>query len=928
MALKRSSRKPAVTKRRPSLLPGYRQPFEIETKAGTNPIVRWREVSSLAKALAAAVDGESEEVAASLVRTVNSLIAPHYLLTRLNDLIHPQLLGSDHASNELRSRVSELMQKLPNAAKVTTQVVNQFSGRAKSSALATAADESGTIVQSSLVNLAFAVTRAFEDAPDEERESALASVMGLAFMAKSADRLLMALRAQGVEGVAREMTWLTSLSYAAPEQPMRTLSGAGPIGIPGLPGGGLPGFPGGPGFPGVPGQPGGPSDPEGGLPGYIEKHLRDILKGKKYFDPEDIDYAPIALFTPPFIDERKLECEVQLVMALKSRNEPPPVRPARVVWSDNITRIDAPSPCSGSRATVRGRGFGHPKPANVVLMVPLNGFCTPFNVDPADWTDTAITFTLPSNVTSGPIGFADLPYVTAYNAWVDRMNQQAANAVAAAKCSGHHVPNLPIISHFSECPPRTQFNQLRAGSAIIKSFLVNLQTLAVAVPGDPLTLAWEFVNAESSQIDRISTGGPLLAGAVSLKNPAPTSTLALGPAQHAGPDRFTYRLIATGPCGEVMADVAVVATNHPGLSISQVEVTQGIQTIPASVKLVAQKPTVVRVTVNHSLGAWGTSQVPSVTGRIKAQILGSPWSPWYDSVNGSNPIGATPGSSITVPANPLRSNTNDTLNFLIPPAYCSGNVIVQVEVRVNGFDARTDFAGFSESVLGGSRAGQIVFENRHILNLRYVRVNWSGITPSDAVCQATLLGAVPLLPTPMAIVQPLGDNSVEQGNASDTARRDELLDEYDDRHNCSAWEMATEFLGSDCPDEDDLIWVLVAGQFFRGKAHDIPGNVCFVPPSDGPYAAHELSHCLDQVHLGVTCPNGQTATGGDSPGSFPNSGVLTDVPFDVLSNSTVTGTSGTVWDVMTYCGTTTAPGVSSTWPSPKRWQQLWDYNGA
>ncbi len=611
------------------------------------PVVRWREVDRVARAMAATASGDLSQIIAPLLRVVDGLIAPHYLLTRLNELTELVLDGSPHAADELRSRVIETIRQVPGAADVTASVIERFQGHSFSESVALDHGE-GTIDFTALTRLSYAVVRVFEDAPDADRQAAIASIGGLAIMARSADRLLDALRARGTEGIASEMAWIGNLraAAAAAQEPMHTLSGGGPVGIPGLPGGGIPG---GPGLPGS-GHPTGPTGPDDDILGFISGHLKDLVTKDRLWDPEYMDHGLIGIFTPPFIDEKKLECEVRLVMALKDRNTPPPVRPARVVWSDTIRSIDAPNPCAGSRAVIRGRGFGAPKPAGVTLMVPINGACTPFDVPAADWTNTAITITLPANVTSGPIGFADLAYVTAYNAWVDRMNKDAADAVSGAKCSGHHVPDLPILSRFSECPPASAFNRLRAGSAIIKSFTVNLQTLAVAEPADGLTLAWEFVNAETSRVDRITGTGPLLGGSTTLNNPPGTSTLPLGPAGHTAPDRFTYRLTCTGPCGTVTADVSVIATKRPGLQITQIEVTQGVQTIPPTVRLVAQKPTVVRVRVNHSLAGWGSDAVPKVIGRMKAQVLGNPWSPWYDAVNGSNPMGPIPGAAITVPA--------------------------------------------------------------------------------------------------------------------------------------------------------------------------------------------------------------------------------------------------------------------------------------
>jgi hypothetical protein len=929
MARAPTTRKARSGRRRRRTAPVIMPPA-LEPKAPrvTPPLVRWQEVAHVAQALAETAAGAPDEIAGSLLGVLDDLVAPHLLLAKLHDLAAPVLGGNCHAEAELCLRMGELVRRLPGATALVGRVLEAASAKegcgCEDEIEPHAADagetESRTLDASALLDLAIAVARAFQRSGEAQRQDALSTVFGIAFAAQPLDRLSAALRARGAAGLAEEMTWiggLRSTSMRAPP-PMKAMSGVGPP-MPGPPRGGLPR---------------GPRHPGDGLGGSLLEHLKELIEGRKRWDPEKWDHPPLGMFDPPFVDTQKIRCEIALMMALKAHGESPPPRPARVVWSDNITAIEAPSPCAGNQATIRGRGFGSRKPAGTGIMVPINGVCTPLDVNPSAWTDTAVRFTLPVGVTSGPIGFVDLTYVKMYDAWVDRMNQATADAIAAAKCARVLAPDVKILPHFSECPPATGFNHLRAGSALIKSFTINLATLLVAEPSDALTLAWDVINAEQLRIERTSTQGPQFGASVALVNPPPISTFALGRAAHTGPERFTYRVTATGPCGGVTAAVVVIATKRPQLSIAQVEVTQGIQTIPASVRLVAQKPTVVRVTVRHGLKGWGANTVPQVTGRMKAQILGTSWSPWYDPVNGSTPpIGPMPGASITVPASPQRAKTNDTLNFLIPPAYCSGDVTILLDVRVTGFDARVpDFLGFSESIIGG--VALVTFEKRRILNLRYIRVDWFGSgAPAYGVCKRTLLAAVPLLPTPMAIVAPLAGVGVQ--NAGPTLFfttpddiRDALLDRFYALHSCLP--VATEFLGSDCPDDNDEVWVLIpgatqaqarmAGAPFRGSSRDIPSNVCFTPPNDGPYAAHELSHCLNQQHLSVMCPDGQQAAGGDAPGTWPNGGVLTDVPFDVQNNATVTGAI-LVWDVMTYCGSL------NTWPSPRRWQQLWDYLG-
>ena len=372
-----------------------------------------------------------------------------------------------------------------------------------------------------------------------------------------------------------------------------------------------------------------------------------------------------------------------------------------------------------------------------------------------------------------------------------------------------------------------------------------------------------------------------------------------------------------------------MAGRRPALRIESIEVTQSIQTLPATVRLVESKPTVVRVTVRHGLAGWGANTVPNVRGRMRVRGPDVGTSPWFDAANGTvdSPMVATPGASITVKAAPARNATDDTLNFLIPPGWARGtNTRVDVEVRVAGFGAAGGFAGFSEQVSSG--AGPMRFERRRTLQYRYIRLAWAGgSAPTDQVCRNTLAGSVPLLPTPSAGVAPVpgvGIQTVSVASGSDGSNeRRNLLNDWDDRHNCSTFESLFEWLGFDCPEDDGAIWVLIPGQFARGEAYAIPSNVCMTPPSNGPYAAHEVAHCLNQAHVSVSCANGQQATGGDAPSAWPNMAQLQDVPFDSVRNRALTLAGTGVFDVMTYCGT-----PNNTWPVPLRWQRLWDRIGS
>jgi hypothetical protein len=460
-------------------------------------------------------------------------------------------------------------------------------------------------------------------------------------------------------------------------------------------------------------------------------------------------------------------------------------------------------------------------------------------------------------------------------------------------------------------------------------FTANWQTLLVVQPADAITLQWDVTNAVQVILARTSASGPLFAGATQMVTTAQQGAQALGPPNHTGPQELFYQLTAVGPCGTVTAQVRIIATKAPALRIGTIEITQGLQTTAGDVRRVAQKPTVVRVFVGHGLAGWGANAVPNVTGRARIRRGIADQSAWFDPVNGSSPIAATLGANITVPANPQRRNTNDTLNFLIPAFQCFGTAVIDVEVTVNGFDARAGWGGHAQLVRRTSVA--FTFEPRRALELRYIRVNWGGNTPTAAVCDATLRASLPMLPLPTVVVAPLAGVGVQTPGTTNNTGRNDLLDDFDDRHNCSAWEALWEWLGADCPDDDGALWVLIPGVFFQGRAFDIPSNVCFTPPNDGPYAAHELAHCLNQQHLGVACTTtGQTAPAGDAASSWPASGLLNEIAFDITTNATVPGDANGLWDLMTYCGTptTTTPSVNNTWPTPQRWQRLFDFVGS
>ena len=881
------------------------------------PIVVWTEIPALVRALAAGARQSADAIA--LQRLVIGLTEPFRQLETMTALANRGLTGDEHAARELRASLAAIAARGDGVRALDAQLIGKtghgdpcgcgckenrpaFVGDKGDDAR----DEPPVIDQRAAVSLLLAVARVHVDQPSAVRDDALAATMSLAAAATTMAGLVSAHRSGGSAALFDElgrMGALGQLDWVG--GPMQVRSGGAPGGfdIP-LPGdlpkpGGVPGFP-------------VPDDGEW-IPKKAVDELLGWLKNRKRFDPEiwDHPYAfwrdPINYWDPK--QARFIACMLEIRRKLNARAAiPPPARPARVTWADGITSITATGACVGDRIVIRGTGLLKP---NTWLLLPFADGCQVVQVPPQDWTDTSITVTLPAGVISGPIGFGDASYITAYDTWAFQQNILAAE-IENLFC---YVGDIPWVFPFRECPPDIGVNRIRAGTAIIKSFTAAGGATAVVEPGGAVLLAWTVQNADQIRLDRISGPGPLFGASTSLVNPAGT-TWSLGTFLHLSPGACVYRLTAIGPCGTVTRDVNIYASKRPNLSIGSIEVTQSIQTAGQTVPLVDRKPTVVRVTVRHGLFGFGTNTVPNVRGRIRVRRSDGSISGWIDAANGSTPMAPNPGASITVQANPQRNNTNDTLNFLIPPLWCTLSVRYEIEVRVVGFGATGGFAGFDQVVTLTS--AWFAFQVRRTLEFRYIRVNWGGSTPTDAVCANTLRSAIPMLPTPTANIFALPGVGVQNPPGTANADRDNLLNDFDDRHNCSWWEALWEWLGEDCPDDDGAIWILIPGVFFRGRAFDIPSNVCFTPPNDGPYAAHEIAHCLNQAHVSVNCANGQTATGGDAPSAWPNNAQLQDVPFDVTRNQALTLAGTGVFDLMTYCGT-----PNNTWPIPARWDRLW-----
>jgi len=889
------------------------------------PLVQWNALADVADALALVVNEGGEERDDALGQRIYELVAPYLLLAELDRHAEAVVRGDTGARATLLQRLTDLQRLLPTVRETGEGLLNQIIATNCSCQSAAPSEErfpdSVTLDPDALLRLALAARKLEPSWP-----GALEIVVGIAAYATAAERLANALTSGGQAGFVEAWNWLVDI---APEaftgHSVRMLRPTVPMLRPMAAGG--PGL--GPGFdpgliPSLPDDTQPPWEPPA-IPGRPGSDILNQIFEKRHWV---WDHKPI--YKGPILDSRYLQC--LLAYGAFWRNNPPPQPPVREVWADNITSIESANPCAGGTLIIHGHGFGSPKPANVDLVLAVNDVCRPFPVDTSNWSDTRIEVVLPVGVTSSAIGFCDRTYVDAYDAWARAINASLPIVAVVAGCARIAPPDAEEPWH--TCPPLTSVNYAQVGSTQIKSFTVDGNTLEVADPQTFLVLAWDVSNAIDIKIERLSVTGPL--PATPLSNLPKSGMRGLGYAGHTGPDRFAYRLTARGACNSVTADVVVIASQRPYLSVQGIEVTQGIQNTNNTVRLVAEKPTMVRVTVRHGLNGWGVDQVPNVYGRVQVKDASVSWAnaSTIDMANNSptTPPLPNPGVSITVVAAPQRTVTNDTLNFILPTFLCRGDIDIRVEVRVDAFDQRPgEFTGYQDTVF--ANGPRVHFESRKALDVRFVQVNWTtdGTTSTVANCQTILRNSLPMLPTPQMVIAqhvvgvivsaaPQGTPASQQFNP----HKQDVLSQLDRLHECIEVEINESEIGSSgtyCfPDSEYLFIGVMAGN--KGGLAHRPGRRAVVNDTLVTTTAHEIGHCYNQKHLFSACATLTSAVQPpfDPANTLSNNGSLIDVPFDTVNNTTITN-ANTLFDIMTYCGT-------ARWVHPDRWERLFNEIGA
>ncbi len=144
------------------------------------------------------------------------------------------------------------------------------------------------------------------------------------------------------------------------------------------------------------------------------------------------------------------------------------------------------------------------------------------------------------------------------------------------------------------------------------------------------------------------------------------------------------------------------------ISVQSIEVSQAIQTSTNTVTLVAQRGTVVRVTVGT-----GGNVVANITGRLQVSVSGTDITPAG---------GIPPLAPLNAVATPDRNTENHTLNFELPsPSNITASSDVDFTVTLDPVAGETNTANNSGAV------NNLTFVNRTNPSLFFTRINY---TPS------------------------------------------------------------------------------------------------------------------------------------------------------------------------------------------------------
>ena len=327
---------------------------------------------------------------------------------------------------------------------------------------------------------------------------------------------------------------------------------------------------------------------------------------------------------------------------------------------------------------------------------------------------------------------------------------------------------------------------------------------------------------------------------------------------------------------------------------SQLHLDPGTARPDNSIPLIAGKNTLVRVYVDTQHDP-SRPAITSVSGVLETRLAGSVnWTP-INPLNGPIP----PISDGTI----RRVNSNDTLNFLIPGAFSTGNL----EYRVRVFDAaHPDQSGFTS----GRVQGVLRFTSVGPLRIRGIAVHYTGKDssgnptdipePSLADLQSTLSFSAKTYPVGQVFISGFqtitddGDYTDKSGDGCGDGW-DGLLDTLQDMQG----------------DNQDIFFGIIPSSVPRGwgGCGGGDGRVAAAPVGRGQTAAQEIAHAFDRDH--APCPpEGQPNAPDDQDSNYPtyNGFMSGSIGEYGLDDAGAVQDPATMGDFMSYC--------SPKWVSP------------
>ncbi|NJB86909.1 hypothetical protein GGR26_002686 [Lewinella marina] len=532
-----------------------------------------------------------------------------------------------------------------------------------------------------------------------------------------------------------------------------------------------------------------------------------------------------------------------------------------------IDRVSPSHACPGEQITIAGERFD-----GVVAVRYKNHRGRTISTTPDSATSERITFTLAEDAVSGPV-------------WLDIPRRVrlclTEHTVAIPGERGELIVGAPHVVSFSagrDCLPR--------GETITLNWRVS-----------PSAVDVEIIHRFRGAVTSLGSG----LGAVDSVAFTPSRT-----------GIHEFELAAINPLGRgcntggQVISVEVRDPAPPPFEIVGVEQTQAIQiydladpTAPTnnSLELIRGMDTVLRVYVR------ALSPAPTrVTGSM--ELSGNTYSPINADFIGPNPI-------ITAPETPDRTDTNHSLNFLIPAA----------DARGRGVTAHIRVISATNPCYNPVRyrAEMLHWHGRAAFPVTVRRVaNSDGTQMSLPNATAFINRAFFKIPSPKtAITFHPGVHQIRRGTTEDNYCHDggfyqlalSIAYEHNDNEGYPPASHSSTWIGLvtpfDCTPDGMMAW---------------PSTSTCLSIQDVTTAAHEIMHTVGLGHTvtgeGEGCWDGPALTGGADTQPVPchrlpgrPTGQLNQVPFDIAGNRAVRR----AFDLMSYRG------WNNRWLSPELW---------